>query len=217
MLSENNATDAILSDITTKFSNLIQSSGSYYFSVEGLPILDETGTAITKISGPVNILDVNVAPSFVSVPLASTDTYNLTEDGVVTTSFNTTAIDIDADVYSFYITDASGELVESLAGDYGTLTVNKTTGSYDYSLAANAEQSSKVQALKEAEAVVDEFTISVSDESLSGSESITFKISGANDAPTSVSLANTSVNENAAGAVVGQLSAVDVDGDALTY
>ena len=217
VLSENNPTDAILSDITTKFSNLIQSSGSYYFSVEGLPILDETGTAITKISGPVNILDVNAAPSFVSVPLASTDTYNLTEDGVVTTSFNTTAIDIDADVYSFYITDASGELVESLAGDYGTLTVNKTTGSYDYSLAANAEQSSKVQALKEAEAVVDEFTISVSDESLSGSESITFKISGANDAPTSVSLANTSVNENAAGAVVGQLSAVDVDGDALTY
>ncbi|MGY8788982.1 MAG: VCBS domain-containing protein, partial [Pseudomonadales bacterium] len=209
-------TDSIVVEATAKFSDLIKGSENYYFDIQGLPVLDDSGTPVTNISGPVKIFDINVAPSL-TVPSSGSDVYNLIEDNIVEADILFTGLDIDGDDLSYSITNDSGLSVQSLNGTYGTLQIKLSDGSYSYKLATTEAQSISVQSLKESEAVVDEFTVSLSDGSLVDSESLVFKILGANDVPTSLSLDATTVDENVSGAVVGRLSAVDLDGDSLSF
>src|SRR5262249_41286026 len=96
-----------------------------------------------------------------------------------------------------------------LQGTYGTLDVTQA-GAWTYTL-ANGQ--ANVQVLAAGETVTDLFTVLVSD-SLGGSdtEKVSVAVSGSNDAPTDILLSADAVAENsAAGTVVGDFAALDVD------
>src|SRR5262249_19375722 len=99
-----------------------------------------------------------------------------------------------------------------LSGTYGTLDVTQA-GRWTYTL-ANGQPN--VQALAAGETGTDQFTVQVSD-GLGGSdtETVSVSVSESNDAPTNILLsANTAAENSAAGTVVGDLSALDVDNGA---
>jgi VCBS repeat-containing protein len=80
------------------------------------------------------------------------------------------------------------------AGTYGTLYVNSTTGAYVY-----VPNDSAINALTASQS--DTFTVTVSDGTLSATQTCTVNITGANDAPTITSGATTSFAENGIGTV----------------
>ncbi|HCD36748.1 MAG TPA: hypothetical protein DEQ23_06970, partial [Chlorobium sp.] len=113
----------------------------------------------------------------------------------------------------------SGTVGQSLAGTYGTLTIN-ADGSYSYSADQNA-----ADALAAGSSATDTFTYSVSDGGLTDTAELVFTVNGMNDVPliSSVSaggvadMANSSTLGLTSG-LSGQLSGTDIDaGAALTY
>ncbi|RTY36918.1 DUF4347 domain-containing protein, partial [Chlorobium phaeovibrioides] len=113
----------------------------------------------------------------------------------------------------------SGTVGQSLAGTYGTLTIN-ADGSYSYSADTSA-----ADAIAVGLSATDTFTYSVSDGGLTDTAELVFTVNGMNDAPliSSVSaggvadMANSSTLGSTSG-LSGQLSGNDLDaGTTLTY
>ena len=102
----------------------------------------------------------------------------------------------------------------SLQGTYGTLSLDKSTGFYTYSL---DNSNTAIQKLKYSETLIDNFVVSVSDGSIITSTTLNFHIYGVNDAPTGLSLSGNAIYENSFGAVVGKLSAFDIEDDLVIY
>jgi len=100
----------------------------------------------------------------------------------------------------------------TLVGTYGTLGI-KQSGEWAYTL---ANEHANVQALAAGETVTDEFLARVGDGAGGvDTETVSVTVTGSNDAPTDIVLSANAVAENAAaGAVVGNLSALDVDNGA---
>jgi len=75
------------------------------------------------------------------------------------------------------------------------------------------------ESLAQGQQTTDTFSYTVSDDDGGSSiTTVTITLDGANDAPTDISLDNLAVNENVAGAVVGNLTTTDVDtGDTHSY
>ena len=103
----------------------------------------------------------------------------------------------------------------TLTGTYGTLTLNSATGAYSYSLNNSA---AATNALAGGASASETFAVRVSDGSnTTVSQNLIINITGANDAPSGVTLSASSVVEGSAGATVGTLSATDPEGQTLTY
>src|SRR6185436_11077061 len=109
--------------------------------------------------------------------------------------------------------------VSTLAGDFGTLSVNTTTGAYSFSKNAAA-----IEALDATETDSDVFTVTVSDgDGPTVNQTYTVNVSGADDAPTLGAVtagsiaeddqASTTTDSGLSGTLVGD----DVDVETLTY
>ncbi|WP_374240632.1 VCBS domain-containing protein [Zoogloea sp.] len=99
-----------------------------------------------------------------------------------------------------------------LDGTYGQLRVDLATGDYTYTLFDN---SSAVQALRAGDTAYDAFNYTLKDSTdLTGTESLTITVHGADDAPTGTGLpASASVTEDVSTAVdLSALTLADVDG-----
>ena len=107
----------------------------------------------------------------------------------------------------------------SLEGDFGTLTVNTTTGAYSY------VPNGLIETLDDGEASIDTFTVTVSDGiNPPVSQTFTVNLTGADDPPTLAPVTSGSIAEVAQSTTVeelglsGTLAGDDVDaGDTLTY
>eukprot|EP00435_Cladocopium_sp_Y103_P077792 s1_g1531.t1 len=135
--------------------------------------------------------DVNEGPSDISLSNASVDE---NAAGAVVGSLSTTDVD-DGDTHSYSVDDARFEVVG------GDLKLKDGV-----SLNHEAESSVAVE-------------VTTTDASgATYSETFNIAVGDVNEGPSDISLSNTSVDENAAGAVVGSLSTTDVDdGDSHTY
>ncbi|MFL6757865.1 MAG: VCBS domain-containing protein, partial [Sphingomicrobium sp.] len=114
---------------------------------------------------------------------------------------------------------ASGVNLISLAGSYGTLTVNTATGAYSY-----APNSPAIEALNAGQNPSDVFTVTVSDgDAPLGTQTYTVNIAGANEAP-AVAVANIKFVPNATdfntilpatGQQIGSFVAYDAAGNVI--
>lgn len=150
----------------------------------------------------VNIANINDAP------VAANDTVTVSEDGSTFTVNTLLANDVDVDPGDVLTL----QLLPATTANGVALSV--TNGIISYA------PGSRYQSLGAGQTVTDGFSYTVSDGSgIQSSAEVTLVVTGANDAPTTLSLTGGSVDENAAnGTVVGQLGAQDVDtGDVLTY
>ena len=140
-----------------------------------------------------NIITANVTPS------AAADLYATDEDQ----SLNVAAAGVLANDIDLNNDDLTASLVVS--PQHGSLTLN-ANGSFTYTPDANYNG-------------LDTFTYRASDGSLSANPAtVTINVQPVNDSPTDISLSNSSVTENEAGAVVGDITVADVDaGETFTY
>ncbi|WOF72428.1 hypothetical protein QMT40_000041 [Parvibaculaceae bacterium PLY_AMNH_Bact1] len=135
--------------------------------------------------------DVNEGPSDISLSNASVDE---NAAGAVVGTLSTTDVD-DGDTHSYAVDDARFEVVG------GELKLKDGV-----SLDHEAESSVAVE------------VTTTDSEGATYSETFTIAVGDVNEGPSDIALSNSSVDENAAGAVVGTLSTTDVDaGDSHTY
>ena len=167
---------------------------------------DEGGKTLSK-SFTISVTDVDEAPILTDPADGS-----VTEDGPSSTiTGSLSGSDPEGASLRFSVeneTSTDGEFV--IDGEYGTLTLNESTGVYSYTLNNGA---SNVQALNASQSVVDRFSVNVSDgNNVSNSKELTFTIEGAADAPTDLLLDGDSINENIGNLIaVGTLSVSDTD------
>jgi VCBS repeat-containing protein len=107
----------------------------------------------------------------------------------------------------------------TLAGTYGTLTLNTSTGAYSY-----AKNVAAIEALDATETGADSFTFTVTDgDNALVTRSFSVTVSGADDAPVLAAVTNATIAEVTQSgsttdvALSGTLSASDVDVETLTY
>ena len=160
----------------------------------------------------VTIQGMNDAPEITSVtaPSLIVDGSN-NETSFVAVVGTVTASDVDGTI-SYAVetgTDATGS---SKSGSYGTLTISGNAYSY-------APDVTKVNALAEGSNQTDSFTVVVTDDSgVAVRQTLTFTIAGVNDAPLITSMTAPSLvvdgsnNETSFAAVVGTVTASDIDG-----
>ena len=162
----------------------------------------DTADAVVQQEFIIEVLNVNDAPSIEAINEI------LSEDsGASMVSGFLYGTDVDNGTTLTFSSN-------SLEGTYGTLSLDKSTGFYTYSL---DNSNTAIQKLKYSETLTDEFVVSVSDGSITTSTTLIFHIKGENDAPTDLSLSANALYENSYGAVVGTLSAFDIDDDLVTY
>ena len=160
----------------------------------------------------VAITDANDAPTL-TVPT----TASVTEDASISTiTGSLVGSDPESDSLTYSIVDVTASSGSySLAGTYGTLVLNATTGAYTYTLDNSA---TATNALAAGGSETETFSVKVSDgTNITAAQNLSFTINGANDAPSSVALDSTSVVENSAGAIVGALSGSDAEGTSVIY
>ncbi|KOR31627.1 hypothetical protein TI05_12395, partial [Achromatium sp. WMS3] len=168
------------------------SAGDYFISVYG----DANTSYQLNVNGEAVEEDVNQAPTDITLTSMA-----VAENaaGAVIGDLATTDVDVgDTHTYtvdndSFEVVDGQLKLKDGVALDYeAAATVNVTVTSEDSGALTFAKT----------------FTIQVND----------IDETPVNEAPTDITLSNTAVDENAAGAVIGDLATTDVDvGDTHTY
>jgi len=147
-------------------------------------------------------------------PVAVDDDVAVVEDALATGNVLANDSDVDAgDVLA--VTAVGGDAIapggsRSIAGNYGTLTLN-ADGSYSYSPASAA-----AQALRAGQTATESFTYTVADTSgATSTATLSFAITGANDAPVAKALTGT-VSES--GSKVFTADFIDVDqGDTFNF
>ena len=160
----------------------------------------------------VAITDANDAPTL-TVPT----TASVTEDASISTiTGSLVGSDPESDSLTYSIVDVTASSGSySLAGTYGTLVLNATTGAYTYTLDNSA---TATNALAVGDSETETFSVKVNDgTNTTAPQNLSFTINGVNDAPSSIALDSTSVVENSAGAIVGALSGSDAEGTSLNY
>uniref|UniRef100_UPI001CFCD7C2 carbohydrate-binding protein n=1 Tax=Alloyangia pacifica TaxID=311180 RepID=UPI001CFCD7C2 len=157
--------------------------------------------AITSVGDVPTFPPVNTAPEFDVTSGAVVIDENSTEVAV-----GLTATDGEGDALSYELTGDDAALFE----------FNETTGALDFVTAPDFEAPADLDGDN-----VYEVTLTTSDGVLNASQDISVTVTDVVEAtqPTSIALDASTVAENAAGAVIGTLSAVDPDGDdaAITF
>jgi VCBS repeat-containing protein len=122
-----------------------------------------------------------------------------------------------AGVVAGLVSEASGDIGESVTGVYGSITIN-SDGTYVYVI---DESNVDVQGLRLiSDTLTDVFTYTVVDAGgLVDTNQVTILLQGANDTPFEITPTGLTIDENSAnGTLVGQLHMEDVDfGDVATY
>ncbi|WP_139292094.1 beta strand repeat-containing protein, partial [Planktotalea frisia] len=174
---------------------------------------DGGGTVETKTSAATSLVtNINDAP-ILTVPKDG----SVTEDASTPTiSGSLVGADPDDDILTYVVPNAAAEDGSfSVAGTYGTLVLNASTGAYTYTLDNSA---AAVQALGASSSETETFSVQVMDgSSTTAAQPLSFTIKGANDAPEAISLSSTVVGNNEIGPVVGELGSTDVDGLEVSY
>ncbi len=143
-------------------------------------ITDGTNSSSAQVR--VNVTQTPDAPTLATITSGSTTE---TDQSAATTgqALSGTLVGVDADagtVLVYGITDGAVSGTSStLAGTYGTLTVDTSTGAYSY-----AKKTAVIEALDASENVSDTFTITVLDGSTTTMQTYTVSVTGADDAPT---------------------------------
>jgi VCBS repeat-containing protein len=201
----------------------INADGTYTFVVDAIAINAlQSGTATDVFNVTVDDGLGGIATTTLTINVSgANDTPTITAEVGVPTLADTEVADTFTDITGTLDgndVDTGAALSYSLAagedgvGTYGSLTVNPDG---TYSFVANA---AAINALQNG-TVSDVFNVTV-DDGLGGSATttLTINVSGANDTPTDVALSGSSVDENTASAVIGTLSASDIDsGDTHSY
>ncbi len=139
----------------------VQADSTTDSSTQGLTITEVNDAPVLETPGTVYYTDTDGADSFAS----ATGTLS--------------ASDVDAgSILSYSITDSTdnGNGTESITGTYGTLTLNQTTGAYEFTPDGDA-----INALSTN--VTETFTVNVTDGDAVDSQTFTVEISSVNDAP----------------------------------
>lgn len=164
------------------------------------------GTANTTLT--INVSGANDTPTITAEVGVPTLTDTEVADTFSDVTGNLDGNDVDTGASLTYSLAAG----EDGIGAYGSLAVN-ADGSYTY--VANAAAINALQGGSD----TDVFNVLV-DDGLGGTATttLTINVTGANDKPTDITLLGTTVDENTAGAVIGTLTAADVDsGDTHSY
>ncbi len=153
-------------------------------------------------------------------PVAVANTATAQEEVTTSATGNVLANDTDVDNGDTKTVSAvkgvAGNVGVSVAGTYGTVTIN-ADGSYTYTL-NNA--SAAVQALRAGQTVTDSFAYTMRDAAgATSSTTLAVAVTGTNDGPVALSITNSSAVENApTGTVVGYATPIEADyNDTLTY
>jgi len=215
-------------------------SGAYLFTpnsgaIEGLdvsenPVLnlnltvsDGNGPAVSQPYA-VNLTGADDAPTLGAVAsgsVAEVANSTSTIDAGLSGTLAGTDVDVEALTYGIVGGAASGVDLVSLAGAYGTLTLNTVTGGYSY-----AKNTAAIEALNSGQNPSDVFTVSVTDgDGALVMQSYTVNITGADDAPTRVAPTDITLSPAVPGGSVnfnqfdfsGALSATDPDAGAITF
>ena len=170
---------------------IVNSNGSFRYTASLADALDAgdkemdrftyTLTDLTNDDSGVIAIEVT---GINDTPLLSSITTGTISDQTNSSSLQTSNISgqlsaTDADASAVLTYGISGASGSTTSGTYGTLTLNSTTGAYQYS-----PNSSVIEALNAGESVSDSFEIYVSDGSQSTAKTFQINITGANDAST---------------------------------
>jgi VCBS repeat-containing protein len=207
-----------------------EASGAYVFTPNAAAIEALDGGETTSDSFAVRVTDaqgasavraftVNLSGADDAPLLAAVVAGSIAENDLSSTTTDSglsgvlSASDVDIETLEYGIsggTDSGGSV--SLEGDYGTLTVNKSSGAYSY-----GKNTAAIEALAEGQSVSDSFTVTVSDgDGAPATATYTVTVSGGNDAPLISVVAGdrdaTTLAETNAGLVdTGTLTVADID------
>ncbi len=177
-------------------------------------VKDSSGAAnnTATVDVTVNIQGENSAPVHLVLSEAANST-PLPEDSGGTFTGKARALDLDTEAKPFYGFLVEGKIVQSVSGTYGTITIDKTTGEYTYTLNASASNAT-LNALAQGDKASDSFQIVAIDATdpakISSPQTVTVNIEGQNDAPVITGYQNLSLSE-LSGSSTGTVSATDVD------
>ncbi|MDO6565394.1 VCBS domain-containing protein, partial [Amphritea sp. 1_MG-2023] len=185
-----------------------------------LTVTDADGALVTQ-TYTVNVTGADDAPTLDAITsgsIAEVDQSSSTTDANLSGTLS--GADVDGDTLTYGIdTGTVTGTTATLAGTYGTLTLDTASGDYSYSKNAAA-----IEALDAGDAVSDVFTLTVTDaDGALVTQTYTVDVTGADDAPTldaitSGSIAEVDQSSSTTDAnLSGTLSGADVDGDTLTY
>ena len=204
-------------------------------AIDTFDIIDSDGNRVTKLdassSGDVPTwtivangdadlsggFDATYVTTINKPPILSTPTQeSITEDAtsnIVTGSLSATDPELDALSYSI-VGETAVDNIYTVTGTYGTITLDSTDGSYSYALNNSL---SAVQALSATDSVGDDFSVKVSDgANTTAAQTLSFAVTGANDAP-SINVSNlTNIDENTPQAVAALVSANDTEDGSLS-
>ena len=218
------AAAAAISGATSSTYALTTSEAHKYVRV----VVTASDGSLTATGNSAWTLVANSAPSLTSpgtvatyTDTAAADTFATPATGSATGTLSATDADGDTKTYGISSGTTGGSTVISSVtydisktGSYGTLYVKSTTGEYIYVPAATA-----MNAVTNGSTPTDSFTVTVLDgNSGSDSKTLTIGITGANDAPSNITLTGSAVSTfDGANATVGTLTATDVDDTGWTY
>jgi len=130
-------------------------------------------------------------------------------------AFDPDGAKIDYSISSKDIDVALSNGVYSATSAFGTLILNKETGSYTYSLNNSSEA---VQSLSSSDNFSDVFRLTAFDGSKSVSKNLTFTVAGANDEPEAPTLTlKNDLSAYVSGTVIGQLNSLDPEKNEITF
>ncbi|MDO6565412.1 VCBS domain-containing protein, partial [Amphritea sp. 1_MG-2023] len=185
-----------------------------------LTVTDADGALVTQ-TYTVNVTGADDAPTLDAITsgsIAEVDQSSSTTDANLSGTLSGADVDGDTLTYGIATGSVTGTTA-TLAGTYGTLTLDTSTGDYSYSKNAAA-----IEALDAGDAVSDLFTLTVTDaDGALVTQTYTVNVTGADDAPTLDAITSGSITEvdqsssTTDANLSGTLSGADVDGDTLTY
>ncbi|WP_103668879.1 FG-GAP-like repeat-containing protein [Pseudanabaena sp. BC1403] len=162
---------------------------------------------IPTATATLTILDSNRAPTLQALPFGSyADTANSDYFAPITGTLFGSDPDLNATLtYGIAGGSVSNGITSTLAGNYGTLSLNTFTGAYTYTPNAIAINALSANA-------ADNFYFTVNDASLSASQLFTININGVNDRPTiSVPSSFTVMEDKASSLIFSGSTFFDVD------
>jgi VCBS repeat-containing protein len=213
-----NGTESLVTDHGTVILN--NTTGEYTFT----PNADSASLAVGATAKDSFTVTVNDTHGGSTTAVTAVDLVGTNDGPTITTSDITTAndhtgisgtassTDVDHNATSTYhLQDANGNLVDSLTTEYGTVTIDATTGEYTFT--PNAEQTS----LGVGQSAQDSFTVQVSDgQGGAASSTVNLTITGSNDGPVVTEINDMSTTD--VGTTTGQVTGSDTDtNDTLSY
>ena len=149
-----------------------------------LTVSDGNGLAVSQAYA-INLIGADDSPTLQAVAsgsVAEVANSTSTIDAGLTGTLVGADVDVEPLAYGIVGGTASGVNQVSLAGIYGTLTVNTVTGAYSY-----VKNAAAIEALNNGQNPSDVFNVSVSDgDGTLVTQTYTVNITGANDAPVAI-------------------------------